>query len=266
MTTRRDRPQRWGAWLAALWLMTAASPAVAQDLACRQALALGLDVSGSVDAREYRLQLDGIVTALDAAPVRAALLALPNAPVDLMVYEWSGPEDHHVLADWTTINGAEDIAVFQETLRQTVRRAASPATALGAALRSGAAHLARRAHCAKRSLDISGDGRSNMGDAPETARAELARDGITVNALVIGVDMPRGGDMRQEQIGALSSYFRERVIVGPDAFVQTALGYEAYAKAMERKLVRELETRLVARLATPPKRSAARRLISRGTQ
>ncbi|MCX8955594.1 DUF1194 domain-containing protein, partial [Ruegeria sp. NA] len=31
---------------------------------CRQALALGLDVSGSVDSREYRLQLDGLASAL----------------------------------------------------------------------------------------------------------------------------------------------------------------------------------------------------------
>lgn len=30
---------------------------------CRLALALGLDVSGSVDSREYRLQLDGLANA-----------------------------------------------------------------------------------------------------------------------------------------------------------------------------------------------------------
>jgi len=31
------------------------------------------------------------------------------------------------------------------------------------------------------------------------------------------------------------------VIAGPDAFVQTALGYEEYGEAMARKLERELE-------------------------
>ena len=42
------------------WLL--ADPGTA---ACRQALALGLDVSGSVDACEYRLQIDGLAQALD---------------------------------------------------------------------------------------------------------------------------------------------------------------------------------------------------------
>ena len=51
---------------ATLW----ASAGVAE---CRQALALGLDVSGSVDAREYRLQLDGVAGALDDPAVRAAV-------------------------------------------------------------------------------------------------------------------------------------------------------------------------------------------------
>ena len=39
-----------------LWLGLT-SPVMAE---CRQALALGLDVSGSVDAREYRLQIGGV--------------------------------------------------------------------------------------------------------------------------------------------------------------------------------------------------------------
>ena len=47
---------------------------------CRQALALGLDVSGSVDALEYRLQLDGVAGALLDPEVIGAFLAFPDAP------------------------------------------------------------------------------------------------------------------------------------------------------------------------------------------
>ena len=77
---------------------------------------------------------------------------------------------------------------------------------------------------------------------PQGQRDAFAKSGVTVNALVIGVDSPGFGDLRQEEISELSSYYRTNVIVGTDAFVQTALGYEAYADAMARKLERELGT------------------------
>ncbi len=54
-------------------LLGAATPQVA-DAACLQALALGLDVSGSVDAREYRQQIGGLAEALSDPRVRAAYL------------------------------------------------------------------------------------------------------------------------------------------------------------------------------------------------
>jgi hypothetical protein len=214
----------------------------AEALPCRQALALALDVSGSVDAREYRLQLDGIVEALRGDAVQKALLAQPGAPVDLMVFEWSGPQDIHVLVDWKTIRGAADIAIIQETLLQVRRReAATPGTALGQAMASAFDTLQTRAECWARTLDISGDGKSNLGPEPKGMRAMFDDAGITVNALVIGADAPGFGDLRQEDIAELSSYFRTHVITGPDSFVQTAIGYEQYAAAMARKLERELK-------------------------
>jgi hypothetical protein len=226
-------------------------PSVTQAQSCRQALALGLDVSGSVDMLEYRLQLDGLSAALGSRAVRQALLASPEAPVELMVFEWSGPADQHVIMDWTAIRAPSDLAILQETLRQTVRRATSPGTAIGHALETGLAALDRRPNCWRRTLDISGDGKSNIGPAPAVVRDVLADQGVTVNALVIGADAPQMGDIRQAEIGELSSYYRAQVITGPNAFVQTALGYEAYAEAMARKLERELDTPAIS--ALPPK-------------
>lgn len=220
----------------------------AQSGPCRQALALGLDVSASVDAREYRLQLDGLAHALQAPKVASALLAMPSAPVHLLIYEWSGSADQQILVDWTAVRGPADIAVIADSLAQVRRRSAAPGTALGPAMRAGAAFLERRAACWKRTLDISGDGMANSGPRPETVKPELAAQGITVNALVIGADAPGSGDLRQAEISALSAYFRAHVITGPDAFVQTALGYEEYAQAMARKLARELEGRVLSAL------------------
>jgi hypothetical protein len=64
---------------------------------------------------------------------------------------------------------------------------------------------------------------------------------ITINGLVIGADAPDIGDVRQVEIGELSAYFRAYVIHGPDAFVETAIGFQDYQNAMTRKLLRELD-------------------------
>lgn len=208
---------------------------------CRQALALGLDVSGSVDAREYRLQIDGVAVALSDPEVRDKLFAMPSAPVRLMVYEWSGPSDQAVLVPWTAIDSIAALDLVIETLRQTRRRDATPGTALGVAMSQGAFYLSQQRACWKRTLDISGDGKSNLGPRPRDVKPGLEGKDITVNALVIGVDDPAGGDIRQSEIGELASYFRAEVILGPDAFVLTALGFSDYARAMRDKLLRELD-------------------------
>ena len=224
---------------------------------CRQALALGLDVSGSVDAREYQLQVDGLVPALNAPKVREALLTLQSFPVALLVYEWSGPNDQQILLPWTDVTSEDVLADILLRLSATTRRDASPGTAIGISMRKGAGYLAQRSDCQKLTLDISGDGKSNMGQRPDQVKRDLAKLGITINGLVIGADAPNIGDLRQSEIGELSSYFRANVIVGEDAFVETALGFEDFAAAMARKLERELQV-LVFSDARPTPTAPAR--------
>ena len=213
------------------------------EAACRQALALGLDVSGSVDAREYRLQIGGLADALNDPRVRQALLMLPGHHVDLLVFEWSGSGDQSVILPWTTLNDTAALDAAISRLRATQRRDASPGTALGAAMELGARLLAERPGCQKHTLDISGDGISNFGPRPRDVRDGLAALsfgplGLTINGLVIG---------------ALASYYRAEVMLGPEAFVQTSLGFEDYARAMAEKLLRELDGMVFSQL-TPPAR------------
>lgn len=215
---------------------------------CRQALALGLDVSGSVDLREYRLQLDGLVAALNDPEVMQVLLAQPGAPVSMLVFEWSGPDDQIVLVPWTAITDHDDLRDISLTLARAERRVSTPGTALGTAMQFGAALLAGRSNCWKQTLDISGDGKSNQGPRPRDVRDHVATGGLTINGLVIGADAPAYGDRRQSDIGELSSYFRAEVIAGPDAFVQTALGFEDYQAAMTQKLLRELSVLAIGAL------------------
>lgn len=222
---------------------------------CRQALALALDVSGSVDAREYRQQIDGVAKALDSAEVRARILAMPQAPIRLMVFEWSGPQDQVDLVPWTALDSAAALDGVIETLRQTTRRAATPGTALGVAMAEGVRKLSAQGDCWKRTLDISGDGKSNLGPRPRSVKPQLQGREVTINALVIGVDDPRTGDIRQAEIGELSSYFRAEVIMGPGAFVRTAIGFADYTRAMKEKLLKELEGMVVSEVMPLPPRS-----------
>ena len=208
---------------------------------CRQALALALDVSGSVDAREYRLQIGGVTAALGDPEVQDKLFAMPSAPVRLMVFEWSGPNDQRILLPWTAIDSMATLENVMEALAQTTRVEATPGTALGTAMTSGAIFLDQQQDCWKRTLDISGDGKSNLGPRPRDVKPRLESKGIIINGLVIGVDDPSIGDVRQSDIGELSSYYNAHVILGPDAFVLTAIGYADYARAMRKKLLRELD-------------------------
>ncbi|MDJ0631224.1 MAG: DUF1194 domain-containing protein [Rhodobacter sp.] len=221
--------------------LAASFPALA-GAACRQALAIGLDVSGSVDAREYRLQLDGLAGALLVPEVQAAFLALPGSPVRIYVYEWAGLGSQRELVPWTDVTGAGVLSAIAAALAGTARVKAEPPTAIGQAMLAGARRLAEQPLCWKRTLDLSGDGKSNTGPRPRDLDGDPRLDGITVNALVIGADPTSHGDERQVAIPELWAYYKSEVIRGPDAFVETALGFEDFQAAMARKLLRELQT------------------------
>lgn len=220
--------------------MMAASVAQAD---CRQALALGLDVSGSVDRREYRVQLDGLAGALQNENVRAALLSMPNAPVTLAVYEWSGPADQHLIVNWTTIRNQNELDSFTARLLATRRKATDPSTAIGSSLIYGAALLSKQPKCWTHTLDLSGDGSSNSGPRPRDVAGETLLNQITVNALVISKDS--GQTMQAKE---LAEYFESEVIRGTGAFTELALGFDDFQNAMVRKLLRELQGLTVSKL------------------
>lgn len=224
----------------ALGLLGLVQPGPAQ--ACRLALAMALDVSGSVDDREYRLQMSGLAEALGDPDVKAALFAMPDAPVAIAVYEWSSSRFQHLVQDWTLIATETDLDRLRARLSAWQRIPSPEATGLGAALQYGKGLLDRGPPCWSATLDVSGDGKNNDWPDPRRARASGSIDGIRINGLVIAPSS-EGGQARHDEVAAdLSAYFRARVIQGPDAFVEVAFGFEAYAEAMRRKLLRELKT------------------------
>lgn len=206
--------------------------------ACRLALGLGFDVSRSIDAAAYEVQITGILGALFDPEVRAALLD-PAGPVALAAYEWSGRREQRLMLDWTLLHGADDIDRVARALAAH-GRSFNGLTAVGSALDYGHRLLGRAPPCATQVLDIAGDGRTNEG--PDPARIYARRDfgTITVNALAVG----------GHESGILD-YFVQEVIRGPGAFAEYAPTHDDFADAFRRKLLRELAPMVLG--ALPPR-------------
>jgi hypothetical protein len=232
--------RRVAALLLALAFATPAS-------ACRQALALGLDVSGSVDSAEYALQFRGLAAALTSPEVASVLLE-GGAPVALAVYEWSGPPDQRLILPWTDITDAGVLADVAARIASTPRAGGSVTTAVGSAMIYGAMLLAERPDCPRHTLDISGDGLSNTGPHPRGLPLPQTGRPLTVNALAIGVVRRNALDGGYPGIAELTAWFRAHVIRGPGAFVEAALGFADFEAAMTRKLLRELDGMVVGDL------------------
>ncbi|MDD9920710.1 MAG: DUF1194 domain-containing protein [Boseongicola sp.] len=244
-----------------IWLALAVIFAAVQAQAnCRLALALALDVSGSVDEKEYVLQMNGVATALADPDVQNALFAMPDVPVALAIYEWSSSAYQRMILEWTMLNGPADLEAIRTTLLEWRRNPAPEATGLGASMLYGRDLLARSPECWQNTLDISADGKNNDWPVPERLRREGRLGTMTVNALVIGEDFLSTLDQTPDGIAELSAYFTARIIYGPNAFVEIATGYEDYATAMTRKLLRELATLPLGSLDEPASESRNVRL------
>lgn len=212
-------------------------------LACRLALAIALDVSGSVDQTEYRLQMEGLAEALTDPQVQEAILAMPGVPVAVTVYEWSSSAYQRMVAGWTLLEGPDDLNRLAARIRGWQREPAPEATGIGSALTFGRDLLEENPGCWTRTLDISGDGKNNDWPVPRDLRRQGHLEGMRINALVVARDVEGQAQVIPLEIGELSAYFHAEVIQGPDAFVEVALGFQDYARAMKRKLLREVATR-----------------------
>ncbi|MEM7597165.1 MAG: DUF1194 domain-containing protein [Pseudomonadota bacterium] len=194
--------------------------------ACDIALVLAVDVSGSVDNTEFRIQMDGLAEGLRDPSVSEALVAGEAA---ISVLQWTGTTRQAVSVPWTQVKSFDDLETLANEIEAVTRKWRNYSTAIGEALEFSAALFAEAPPCDRRVVDVSGDGASNEGVEPADVRVQLDAQGITVNALVIEGAEPD-----------LTKYFRENVIVGPGAFVITANSFEEYPKRMQMKLLREV--------------------------
>ncbi len=208
-----------------LGLATVAAPAVA---GCRLALALGFDVSNSVDDADYTVQRAGIIAALQDEEIRRAFLA-PDDKVALAIFEWGGRRYQDLVLDWRMIETEDDLEAVIATMEDHVRLPIWQPTAIGAALDYALDLFDDAPVCAARTLDLSGDGRNNDWLTPTRVYEREDFGTMLVNGLAIG---------GHETDVVL--YYRQSVVRGPGAFVEVAPTHLDFPRAIRRKLEREL--------------------------
>lgn len=218
----------WRAIICSVFLFLGVSHARACDLA----LVLAVDTSGSVDSKEYRIQMGGLAIALRDGIVAEALLD-QQAMVTLI--QWTGSSRQRQTIPWTQMNKYEDIERFAKSIENDERVWRSFSTAIGEALIASETALKEVPHCRRMIIDVSGDGVSNEGIDPDSRHQALTEVGVIVNALAIETD-----DFD------LTAWFYENLIHGEGAFVVTADGFEDYPEQIKRKLQRETTRQLSA--------------------
>jgi hypothetical protein len=223
-----------------LTLFTVPNPAQAQT--CRLALVLALDVSGSVNKVEYAQQLNGLAYALDSAEVRTAVLARKDAFVHLAVFEWSSQNHQFLVQPWIALDSNDDIDRAVARILAFRKKRAGLKTALSTALLYASELLIQKSECWIKTIDVSGDGKNNIGPPIEQVYALSAFSQVTVNALVVSNAslLQAGKALEDHENSDLRRYYEREVIRGPGSFAMVAQGYADYERAMQKKLLREI--------------------------
>ncbi len=187
-----------------------------------------MDGSASVDAREHDLQLNGLANALEDPDVVGAIEAVGG--IWVTSFEWSGRYQQLLQLGWQKLVDTQSAEKAAATLRGSSRGYTEFPTAIGYALGYASVRMREAPEpCDRKVVDIAGDGINNEGFGPQSAYRAFDFSDITVNGLVVA-----GQDT------APVSYYRNNVLRGPGAFIEVAEDYDDYARAMKRKLLREI--------------------------
>jgi uncharacterized protein DUF1194 len=229
ISTRGNRTSVVAA-LAALFLVACIrSDTSAQDHDVDLALVLAIDCSFSVDANEFRLQMEGLGRAFMDREVQEAIRKGPAGRIAVTAIQWSDEANQMVIVPWTEISNPDQAEALGAILARMPRRLAEGGTSISSALLYASALFASAPSADRRVIDVSSDGRNNIGPPVNAIRDRLVAHGITINALTILNEWP-----------TLDQYFERQVVGGQAHFVIPANDYVAYAEAIHRKLVREI--------------------------
>jgi len=215
-------------------------------------LVLAADVSRSIDNDEFKLQREGIASALQSPEVLRAIRSGPLGAIAVSFVEWSGTGEQNVVLNWSVIRDEEGAAVVSDQILKAPRSFVGR-TSISEAIDFSVKHFETSGMTSpRRVIDVSGDGTNNSGRSITDARDEAVARGIVINGLAIINLNPNFGYIAHTQPpGGLPNYYRENVIGGPGSFVLQIEDFHSFAEAMVQKLVQEIS-------ATPSERRGDR--------
>jgi hypothetical protein len=222
------------------------------------ALILAVDVSDSVDANRYKLQMEGIARSLEDPGVIASISSGPRGGILLSLVSWA--DKAQMSLDWQVIRTADDASRVANAIRalpQQTGEYTCMSRMLAMVKESVAPEIPAQA--TRVVLDVSGDGIDNCMEPVDTRRERdaLVDMGVTINGLPIivkgendivgsGAYRAPGFELRGLLIGpgthqsTLEEWYTENIIGGPAGFLIKANGFEDFGRAFRQKFVSEI--------------------------
>jgi hypothetical protein len=220
-------------------ILLLALPAAAQDRKeVDLALVMAIDISGSIDPDEAKLQRQGYVEAFTDPVIIKAILGGNHGRIAVAYFEWSDSWIQKLLVDWTLLDSEAAISAFAKRLADapiTISRR----TSISGAIRYAIPMYSRSPYEADRKvLDISGDGSNNDGGLVTEVRHDALKDRIIINGLPIMNGRPNPFGFPAED--DLDKYYLHCVTGGPRSFVEVARSFEDFPRAVRKKLLQEV--------------------------
>lgn len=201
-------------------------------------LVLAVDVSGSVDEVEGRLQRMGYVNAFRSPAVLRAIQSGRRKSIAVTYMEWAGFDFQRVVVGWKRIHDGASAEAFAYLLSQAPI-GVGPYTSISGAIEFALPLFENNGFTSeRRTIDISGDGPNNSGDYVTNARDRAVRAGVTINGLPIVNNRP--SPWGRMPMPNLDLYYRKCVIGGRRSFLVVANDFKSFGRAIRRKLILEI--------------------------
>ncbi len=218
-------------------------------------LVIAVDTSMSIDGFEYDLLMKGIAQAF-RTPEIVNLIGQHDG-VAVALFQWSSEVNQQYMIPWHLLKDPASVLAFAAKVKKAERDPNRVFTGIGEAIEFGVRLIAENAFEGRQlKIDVSGDGRNNIGVPPSIPRQAANSLGIVINGLPILTHTVAYSQFMTTHNNVdfydLETYYREKIIQGPGAFVEIANDYDDFARAFLRKLRREL-TPLVSQENAAPR-------------
>ena len=250
-------------------------------------LVFAVDTSMSIDGFEFGLLMKGIASAFRtpeivsliefgllmkgiASAFRTPEIGLIGQQdgVAVTLFQWSSEVNEQYMIPWHLLKDPASVLAFAAKVEKAERDPKRVFTGIGEAIDFGVRMIAENAFEGRQlKIDVSGDGRNNIGVHLAIPRQAANALGIVINGLPIltriveysartpsppgPMSMGRYHAHTNVDFFEMETYYRENVIQGPGAFIEIANDYDDFARAFLRKLLRELNPLVSHKNAAP---------------